>query len=261
VNRLGAWLSDYLGFFNPWFLFVTGGPVPTTSTGRAGAFLLPVAALLPIGAYDLLKRWKGTPISMVLLTGFLLSPIPATLVIEPRMIQRGLFVLLFGILIAAFGLARLWQSPARLVRGVALLLMVAVPVQFAVIYRDYFTHYKLRSAFYYDSVSFKDVAEYLIAADRLGSLPGVYLSVELDDAGSKWRFYTTKHGREDLLHRTRYFDGSEADLVGAAPGSLLVTYPNARAIAALLDTKQWSVVRTVLDVDNRAAATILRRIG
>ena len=143
---------------------------------------------------------------------------------------------------------------------VALLLVVAVPVQFAVVYRDYFTHYKLRSAFYYDAVAFKDVAEFLIDADRSSPLPSVYLSSALDDAGSKWRFYTTKHGRADLLHRTRYFDGSGADLA-AAPGSLLVMYPNARAIAELLNSKQWSVVRTVADVDQRPAAAILRRIG
>ncbi len=253
-------LLNYLAFFDPWFLFATGGPVPTTSLGRAGVFLLPVAALLPIGLVELVKRGWSSGIGLVLLGGLLLSPLPATFVGEPQMIQRGLFILPFAILISGLGFARLWQSPARLVRAATLVVLAMVPVQFGYVYRDYLTHYKLRSAFYYDAIAFKDVAEFVIGATASNQVPAIYLNGQLDDVGSKWRFYTIKHGRQDLLHRTRYFDGDGVDLRDVRPGSILVMYMAATPLKALLDTKQWSVVKEVYDVDNRASAIILRRV-
>ena len=85
---------------------------------------------------------------------------------------------------------------------------------------DFFTHYKLRSAFYYDPVAFRDVAGELIHA--LPDAPAYYFTTDVDDASVKWRFYTTLEGRTDLLSRTRYVDRD--DRPAAAPGSVLVTY-------------------------------------
>ena len=62
------------------------------------------------------------------------------------------------------------------------LIAVGVPLQFAVFYRDYFTHYKLRSAFYYDPAAFADVAAYLMADEQA---PLIYLSVETRRCGRK----------------------------------------------------------------------------
>ena len=75
------------------------------------------------------------------------------------MIQRALYVLPFAALLAGFGVAWLWQS--RLGRAIALLVLLASPIQFGYFYFDYFTHYKFRSAFYYDPAAFRDVAAYL----------------------------------------------------------------------------------------------------
>ena len=72
------------------------------------------------------------------------------------MIQRAMYVLPFAAL-----LARIWF---RLAVAVAIRArhraarLAASPMQFGYFYFDYFTHYKFRSAFYYDPAAFRDVA-------------------------------------------------------------------------------------------------------
>ena len=67
---------------------------------------------------------------------------------------------------------------------------------------DFFTHYQLRSAFYYDSVAFASVASRLTAAP---TPPAIYLRRDLDAVWAKWRFYATEAGQPGLLTRTTYF--------------------------------------------------------
>ena len=137
-----------------------------------------------------------------------------------------------------------------------MLLVIAIaPLQFGYFYYDYFTHYKLRSAFYYDNVAFRDVADYLIA-DR--EAPAIYFADDVDDASAKWRFYTVERGREDLLTRTHYVGATEAP--DAPSNRLLVTYEETPRLERLT-AAGWRVATIVHDADNRPAAAILRREG
>ena len=52
-DEVAATLSAYWSHFDPAFLFLIGGPSMTTSTGRVGVFLLPLAVLLPLGVFAL----------------------------------------------------------------------------------------------------------------------------------------------------------------------------------------------------------------
>lgn len=252
-------LGDYVSFFDPIMLFVRGGPVPTTSLGRAGVFLLPVAVLLPVGTYALLKRHRAAATTFVLVAGWLLSPIPAVLAGEASMIQRSLFLLPFVAFIAAIGAGVLLNAARRLPRVTALALVAAMPLQFGYVYFDYFTHYKLRSAFYYDAIAFPAVADYILAAAQVREVPGIFFNHDLDDVGSKWRFYAIKYQRPDLLLRTHYVDAGE--LPTPAAGSILVTYTGAAPSQLVLSAGRWRVARSVLDVDNREAATIWVSMG
>ncbi len=257
-----SWMAkfgDYVSFFDPVMLFVRGGPVPTTSLGRSGVFLLPVAVLLPVGMYALLKRHRAAATTFVLVAGLLLSPLPGVVAGEAGMIQRSLFLLPFVAFIAAIGAGILRDASNGVLRMTALALVAAMPLQFGYVYFDYFTHYQRRSAFYYDAAAFKEVAEHLIAEDANGHVPMVLLFRDLDDAGSKWRFYTTKHGRQDLLLRTRYVEQGGEEILTAPPGSLLVLYPVATMVDGLVRSGDWEMVQTILDVDQRAASVILRR--
>jgi 4-amino-4-deoxy-L-arabinose transferase-like glycosyltransferase len=254
LSSLQQMFGAYVGYFDPIFLFVRGGVSMTTSTARSGVFLLPVAIFLVAGLYEVMRRMRRDPIALVIIGGVLLAPIPAIFVNERRMIQRELFMLPFAALIAAYGGSLLFRQ-SQTVRRAAVLLIVAMSLQFAYVYRDYFTHYKHRSAFYYDSVVFAEVAEALVASDP----PAILLSHELDDGGPKWRYYATKLGRDDLLFRTRFVDEASGEIDSAPVGSLLVVYPDGATLDRLAKTGRWSIVRRIEDIDQRPASVILRK--
>ena len=251
-----ATAKAYASFFDPTMLFVRGGPVMTTSTQRTGAFLVPMALLVPVGLYALWIRRERDGWSVLVLAGLLTAPIPAAIKGEAYMIQRAMYLAVFACLISAYGLEWLRCSRSRL-RVVAAVLLLAAPVQFAMFYRDYFTHYKLRSAFYYDAVTFADVATVLLQSDA----PAFYLEESLDDVDVKWRFYATKFDRLEVLNRTHYFGGDGVDLRDVQPGSLLVIYVDQAKLTALAATKQGTLMKVIRDVDDREAAAILRRVS
>src|SRR6185503_19232426 len=143
-RSLQQMLVTYFGYFDPIFLFIRGGESMTTSTTRSGVFLLPAAVFLGLGLYEVCRRLRRDTIAVVLIAGLLFAPVPAVFVNERRMIQRELFMLPFAALLAAYGGAFALRQSAG-VRRVALLLVLAMPLQFAYVYADYFTHYKNRS--------------------------------------------------------------------------------------------------------------------
>ena len=249
--RVGA-LRTYFTLIDPIVWFVRGGPSLTTSTARSGFVLLPVAVLLASGLAALWRRRDWIAVAIVV--GLVTAPIPAAFKGEPAMIQRALYVLPFAALLAGYGVAWLWQS--RIGRAIALLVLLASPIQFAYFYFDYFTHYKFRSAFYYDPAAFRDVASYLMAS---GDAPAYFFTNNVDDASVKWRFYTLIAGRTALLTRTRYIE-PDARPDDAPAGSMLVTYDDTARLAALA-AEGWRVERVVNDADNRPAAAILRKGG
>lgn len=257
IGRLQTAIPVYAGYFDPVFLFRRGGQSMTASSGRMGVFLIPVVVLLPVGIVWLWRRRERRLVGAVLLAGLLLAPIPAAASGQSGMIQRALLMLPFVALICGVGFAALWQARHRAWRYAAVAMIVAAPVQFAVFYWDYFTHYKLRSAFYYDAVAFVSVADHLMADP---AVPAIYLRRDLDAVGAKWRFYTTKARKAQLLERTTYVSGRH-DLQGARPGSMLAMYVENTEIAALQQSGQWTLVQIVHDVDSRPAAAILRRVG
>jgi hypothetical protein len=254
-------LAIYWDYFSPSYLFLTGGANMTTATRQAGVFLWPVAVLLLAGLFDLARRPRLTPIAWVLIGGLAAAPLPATLVGERYAIQRELAVLPFGVLIAAFGLSWMLERPRLGARVIAIAVLLAIPLQFAAFARDYFGEYQLRSAIWFDPVDFRDVAEYLLSAERDQPLPAVHLSEDLDDAKARWRFYLAKYRREDLLQRTRYFRSQTLDARQILPGSLLVLSANDPGLPRLLGAGGCAVATTVVDIAGSKTAVILRKTG
>jgi 4-amino-4-deoxy-L-arabinose transferase-like glycosyltransferase len=251
-------MSQYWSSFDPSFLFVTGGASRRVSTGQAGVFLLPVAILLPVGAFALLRRGQRSWVGLVLLAGLLAAPVPAALKGTPYAIERMMSVLPFAVLIAAFGLTWMWQARARFGRICAIALVLAQAVQFAGFYRDYLGDYRVRSAAAYDPTAFTEAAPFLV--DSLaGGAPGLYLASPMYDVSAKWRFFATKLGRADLLSRTRYFDGDIALLPATAAGSLVVVPWNAAQVQRLTATGAWTLAKEVRNLPGDPTLAILSR--
>ena len=164
-------------------------------------------------------------------------------------------------LISVFGIAFLLRQPKSPFRVlVTVVLLLALPIQYASFYCDYFDDYRVRSAFWFDPIDFRDVAEHLIASAS-SDQPLVYLSRDLDDVAPRWRFYLAKHGREDLMTQTRYFAAQDFDVTRVPAGSLLVLYANDPRVAALLASSTCSLAKAVVNVAGGTSAVILRKNG
>lgn len=255
-HRVKDFVSVYWDYFNPAYLFFAGGSNLSMATRKVGVLLLPMAMLLSAGFAECWRR--RSVVGAVLVAGALAAPLPATFVAERYAIQRELVVLPFFVLIATYGAVWLLQHARRPVRVAGMLLLLAMPIQFAFFCQDYFNDYRLRSAFWFDPVNFRGVAEYLISAHAPGDTSPIYLSDDLDDVAARWRFYLVKHQRDDLLPQTSLFAASRVDARRLTTGSELVLYATDPAVPALLGGG-CAIAREITDVAGGRSAIILRK--
>jgi 4-amino-4-deoxy-L-arabinose transferase-like glycosyltransferase len=255
MANLRAAAPGYFSYYGWTFLFRTGAPNVTMSTGTAGVFLLPVAALFPIGLIALMRRKDPVP-TWPIVAALLFAPLPAALSGHVDAIQRATLMLPMAALIAGAGFGALWRSGVTPWRIAAIMIVAGAPFQLVPFVEDYFTHHRHRSAFYFDSVAFADVTSHLIATPNV---PAVFIRRNLDAGPARWRFHLTKAGRQDLLARTFYF--SDLDEASAAPQETrMVMYVENTVIAAAEASGLWTIDKIVRDVDDREAAAILRKI-
>jgi len=126
----------YWDFLSPTNLFIDGN-----AAGWCGVFTIPVAVLLLAGVWTIARDYTNAderrPIDILLVAGFLCAPLVAATFKEPRVTQRALTIVPFGVLLAARGLEKILSSrtPAR--RTLAALLLLAVPFQFYFWYSDF----------------------------------------------------------------------------------------------------------------------------
>jgi len=98
----------YWTFFNPGFLFFSGDSQMPFSTRSVGVFLLPMAVLIPAGAYEVVRR--RTTGGLLVLALFVTAPAAAVLVPESGAIIRAAAMLPFGALLATYGVICVWKS-------------------------------------------------------------------------------------------------------------------------------------------------------
>lgn len=125
--------SLYFEFFNPSYLFMTGGVKIVSSTRSAGVFLLPLAVLIPVGIYQALRQQKHLWLAAIV-AGFATAPLAAVLVSEHGAVERELVVLPFGVLLATWGLKWLWTAPLHVRIRPAASWIASVGALFAVAY-------------------------------------------------------------------------------------------------------------------------------
>jgi hypothetical protein len=251
-------VSTYWDYFNPSYLFLSGGSRLVDSTRRAGVFLVPMAVFLGVGVVELWRR-REVVFNQVLLAGFFLAPVAATMLNERYRPDRELVLLPFGAAISVFGMTRLWsrQGVARLA---ALALCLASAIQFGSFYRDYLTDYRARSEAWFDPYNFRQISQYVVSTDAEQHLPAVYLSPLMDYAGYRWKFYLQKQDRNDLFERTKYVPAN-SDFRDMPSGSLLVFPSRDPAVDTVLKAGRSTIVRTILNAVGSDAAVVLRVSG
>jgi 4-amino-4-deoxy-L-arabinose transferase-like glycosyltransferase len=219
---LTARANLYYDYFNPSFLFFSGGSSIIEATQRAGVFLWPFAIFLCAGLYRLIGK-ERTPFGWLLIAGFFTAPLAAAVIIESYATRRILPMVPFAAVIAIYGVKELIESSRWLVRYGAVVLLAAVPVCFAYFYADYMGDYRRRSAYWFED-NIRGALESTIAHAPPGAAaPPIRISRSLNDYVEwDWKFYTAKHDRTDLERLTQFFDPKAASPSQLPPGAIVV---------------------------------------
>ncbi len=249
-------IATYWSYFNPSFLFVTGGASRLVSTGLAGVWPIGMAALLLLALVRMAGR-KPPIALLVLLAGLLSAPLPAALKGEPFAIQRAIGLLPFVVLLAAGVLSALSERGWSIQKAVVVVAVLSIPLQFQGFVTDYFGQYRLRSAGVFDATAFKGTADQLLTMAAADPPPLIAMTAPLYDVSAKWRFYATKANRVQWLERTQYFSGNLEELADVPIRSLAVVE------TASLESRPlpagWIAAAAPESVTGTRPLTILRR--
>lgn len=255
VSSLGMRADVYWNFFNPSFLFFSGDSSVLNSTRQVGVFLLPVAILLPLGVYWMLSR-RRTAFNVLLLWGFVSAPLAAVLLGEVA-IRRALVMVPFAVLIAAFGFECLLTAPARTWRLAAVVVVLALPVQFWRFYVDYFGSYRVSSSVWFGGNVRGAVTEIIERAQQR-PMAAVYLSSGIPYVDAYWDFYVIKRGIA-LSRRTVSCDPGRQDLQAAPPQSLLLCAMSEPPHGAGAASGEWKLVKLIIDPNGTPGFSVYQK--
>jgi 4-amino-4-deoxy-L-arabinose transferase-like glycosyltransferase len=250
--RSAAYWTD----LSPQLLFFEGDPSLVNSTRLAGVFLWPVAFLLAAGVYQILTA-KRSRFSLVVLIGLLTAPLPQVLTVDIG-IRRSLVLVIFGTLIATYGVEFLLARTQRtLVRVATIALLIVLPFSFRNFYRDYVGDYQTRSAYWFGN-NIRGLTEDLRAL-RPSSSP-IYISNKVPYLDEYWPYYAAMYGREDLLTDTHYYTPDQFDPRAEATHSLLVVPVNEAPSPQFLSASGWRQLRTVREPTGQPVFLIFEKL-
>ena len=243
---LGERTAVYWQAFNPGRWFFTGDSSLVKSTRLVGLFLMPVAPLLLSGVVTAART--RTLMHLVLLAGLLSAPLPEVLLAQGE-IGRWLVVVPFVVMLATLGAEAMWQSGRRWWRAALVLLLLAMPAQFALFYRDYTTDYRIRSARWFGG---GDTHRAMGEARRLAP-DAVYLSDSIIHAEAFWKFYAQADGADVAAIRTLPVHGSEVPRADPAGSAAYVTPAVDDAVAERIRAAGWRPAAAIRNLDGEVA--------
>jgi 4-amino-4-deoxy-L-arabinose transferase-like glycosyltransferase len=186
-----------------------------------------------------------------------------TLMTRSRMSTSPVLLALLGF--AGWLLGRI-ADPVSQWRVVAACLLAFAPIQFAGFWTDYFSDYRIRSAYWLGG-NIGGALEAIIERDRRSPAPAVYFSTLKATSGqvdgrdqympAYWKFHLVKHHREDLLARTKTFDAAN---VHAMPrGSLVLANEGDVTTGMLVRGGELREVATIPELNGASFFAILER--
>jgi 4-amino-4-deoxy-L-arabinose transferase-like glycosyltransferase len=259
-SELTGRVSMYWYFFDPAYLFLSGGYASVVnSTRHVGVFLAPLLIFVPVGLARVATA-RRAPITLLVLIGFLSAPLAACLVVpEPYAVARELGLLPFGVMAATFGVKYMIDERGKAWRIAGLCLLALVPLHFAFFCVEYFGNYRLQSAFWFEW-NRRGALEEIIAREPKDRPAAIYMSTHrIPYLDEYWRLYLIKHGRQDLLLRTVYFEADTLDVRTVPPGSVLLASRQDASLAKLVETGELRTIALIPEPGDPPAYAILGR--
>lgn len=247
----------YWDTLNPGRLFFTGESSLQISTREIGSFLLAAAPLVAIGLATLV-RTRRSAFGFVLIAGLLTAPLPAVIMADVE-IRRWLVVTPFAALIAGFGIERLLRG-GGVSRAACVVLLAAMPLQFALFARDYFGPYRERASFWFGG-NIRAALTSSIDDVEGAANPTIYINADIPWVDVYWRFYATARHRAALIDRARYvrFDADRPP--GPAAGTLAIVPAQNAAAAGALERAGWAVRHRIPDLDGKPSYVVYGPAG
>jgi 4-amino-4-deoxy-L-arabinose transferase-like glycosyltransferase len=221
------WIGLLWQFLNPDFLFLSGDSSLINSTRTAGLFPITFIALIACGVWAAAR--STDTLTRVVLAGLVTSPL-ASLLSGAVEMNRIMFVIPFGVLMAAIGAVAL-LSRGGVARAFAILLLAAVPLQFASFHRYYTDEYPVRTGVWFGG----NVRDAVIEASK-GTGP-VYLSERIPFVGRYWAFYAPRD------REVRYFADPPASAATGARSVCRLPDPSCEAFRRDSDWRQVAGIR------------------
>jgi 4-amino-4-deoxy-L-arabinose transferase-like glycosyltransferase len=179
ITVAGRFLTNYVDYISPSFLFFTGDPNLRHHTGIGGElFLFFFPALLAGLAYAWQSRQQ--PLERFVLLGFLMFPLAASLTEDSSHALRTAHGAPFLVLLAAWGFCLLWNMVGQH-RLLIAIFMVAPILEVSMFYHDYFSHYAERSRLWFNAGTTELLRQaFDLRPTGICYLPGVFMDDRLE---------------------------------------------------------------------------------
>jgi hypothetical protein len=171
-------ITNYLQYFSPDFLFIHGDANLRHNTGYAGMLLAVTAPLVLLGLWGCWKR-RADALPRFSVSALLLSPIAGALTLSSPHALRGVLMVPFLFVIAVYGLVELAGIPRRMrvVPAFVAMSCAALFVQGGLYTLDLYTAYPVRAASAFDTGAVRAMRAAISAA----SGHTVYVSERLNE--------------------------------------------------------------------------------
>ena len=155
ADKLQYFLGRYFEYFAPPFLALDGDPNLRHHTGFGGELLFATALLLFVGIAGAIasRDERRDPFVRLLIVDLALSPLAAALTLDHDHSLRAFPLVVFAILLSAYGLRWITRRFGALASGA---LAAAAALQAAFYLHDYFVAYPAVSARAFENYGFKD---------------------------------------------------------------------------------------------------------
>lgn len=229
LTAAGRFALNYLSYFDPRFLVVSGDGDLRQTTGFGGVLLAVTLPLMIAGAVRLFRR-RRTPYAALVLLGVLLAPLPAALTNSAPHALRGAGLFPFLIVLMIEGLV--WaRDVLRARRAVAIMLLAGALVSAAPFFVDYFTAYPARASLAFEGGEGQALA--LSYATAASGRHGLFLSASLNQPVEQLLYAVLPPPpQQTFIQRARItVVVVPSQLAAAQPGDVLVLGPRDRAPA------------------------------
>jgi hypothetical protein len=146
-SKAAIFLTNYMDYFSPSFLALSGDPNLRHHTGYGGELLIPTVLLLCVALAALRNDWRS-PFRLYLVGGLLLAPVAAALTTDAHHSLRAFSLVVFAIILSAYAFRTLTLVVARS----AVALTAACALLYVI---NYFAFYPPASAIAFESYGFK----------------------------------------------------------------------------------------------------------